>query len=205
MYGGFDGQEELSTLHLFTFSRVGDARSHDGQARLSYSVSWQLIQPRNQPPPPRSHHSMSYYKAGRMALVFGGYSSVRGGLIGELWAFSFDHMEWSQPETFGRSTPASCEVHFVLLYCLMSSKSSDCVHRGAHCRGGPSSCRKLCNQLRREVQGSKDSFIYRSDLFLLDHDANVQGMHPLREGAMCRLKLRGCLWYMAVLRIKAST
>ncbi|GAX75514.1 hypothetical protein CEUSTIGMA_g2957.t1 [Chlamydomonas eustigma] len=131
MYGGFDGQEELSTLHLYSFSREGDVCSHEGHVQPSYTSSWQLIQPRNRPPPARSHHSMTYHKAGRMALVFGGYSSAGGGLTGELWAFSLDLMEWSQPVTFG-DAPAARRGHVSAVVAGLLVLHGGVTHQGQH-------------------------------------------------------------------------
>ena len=93
-------------MYLFDMGRIDDGlrvgtSAASGESR--FSLSWQEVQPRNQPPRPRSHHTAAYDKAGRTALVFGGYSSAGGGLTSELWAFSFDHMEWWQPETTGET------------------------------------------------------------------------------------------------------
>ena len=133
-FGGFDGEKELSCMHVFDMHRLEDSSSRGegggggggggggaataavsttagwaeastaaaGRNTTTFSLSWQLVQPRNQPPPPRSHHTACYDPGSRAVLVFGGYSSALGGLVSELWAFSFDHMEWWQPETFGR-------------------------------------------------------------------------------------------------------
>ncbi len=102
-HGGFDGQSDVSTMYVCSVHRLDN--------EPSFSASWRAVEPRNQPPPPRSCHTACCDLAGRTVLLFGGYC---GGLVSEVWAFSFDNNEWWQPETLGEKTFLSSTRESVL-------------------------------------------------------------------------------------------
>jgi hypothetical protein len=120
VHGGFDGASETAATYLYSVYRLDASSSathaetatlHAATAapalaspqRASFSATWQLVEPRNRPPPPRSHHSCAFSRPLNSVVVFGGYASGRG-LLNEVWAFSLDHLEWFQPETSGEET-----------------------------------------------------------------------------------------------------
>lgn len=73
-----------------------------GQVDHQVSATIEVVTPRNtRGPIGRSHHSATYYEAGRSLVVFGGYASAAGGHINELWVFNMDTMEWWQPDATG--------------------------------------------------------------------------------------------------------
>jgi hypothetical protein len=105
VHGGFDGQQELPSMHLCTISGQAQQQQEAAAAAAGADVPeaggegggdgggalegrWQAVEYRSLiPPPGRCHHSICYDPRGGCLYIFGGYSSrcarllERGGRI----------------------------------------------------------------------------------------------------------------------------
>lgn len=102
---------------------ASDAAAAPAPVLCALRARVELVAPRNLTAPHgRSHHTAAYHAPSRSILVFGGYTSG-GGHLAELWLFSMDAMQWSQPDATGARVMVMMMV--MLMMCRGPPRSID--------------------------------------------------------------------------------